>query len=71
MGVGVVVRDERLADDSIGLEKRHIEVRLPEGTTYEAGDYLVVQPMNPVETVRKAMRCFEFDERVHISLEGS
>ncbi|VUC23541.1 unnamed protein product [Clonostachys rosea] len=36
--------------------KMHLEVKLPKGMTYQTGDYLVVLPFNPGETVRRAMR---------------
>lgn len=36
--------------------KRHIEMRLPTGMSYEPGDYLMVLPMNPRETVSRATR---------------
>ncbi|OCK85393.1 NADPH--cytochrome P450 reductase-like protein [Lepidopterella palustris CBS 459.81] len=36
-------------------EKRHLEIKLPEGTEYEAGDYLAVLPLNPDESVRRVL----------------
>ncbi|CAG9983870.1 unnamed protein product [Clonostachys byssicola] len=36
--------------------KMHLEVKLPKGMTYQTGDYLVVLPFNPSETVQRAMR---------------
>lgn len=39
--------------------KKHVEIRLPSGMTYRAGDYLTVLPINPKETVQRAMRRFE------------
>lgn len=39
-------------------EKRHIEISLPSGMPYSAGDYLAVLPLNPKERVHKAMRYF-------------
>ncbi|KAF2809760.1 cytochrome P450 [Mytilinidion resinicola] len=36
-------------------EKRHLEVQLPEGTEYEAGDYLAVLPLNPDESVKRVL----------------
>ena len=71
MGIGTVMKNDQLADTSIGLEKKHMEVRLPEDTTYQAGDYLVIQPRNPDEAVQKVMRFFEFDEQTEICVDGS
>ncbi|KAF2447682.1 NADPH-cytochrome P450 reductase-like protein [Karstenula rhodostoma CBS 690.94] len=39
-------------------EKRHIEISLPSGTSYSAGDYLTILPMNPKENIARAMRYF-------------
>jgi cytochrome P450/NADPH-cytochrome P450 reductase len=71
MGIGIVMKNEQLADTTVGLEKKHMEVRLPEGMTYQSGDYLVIQPRNPEETVQKIMRFFNFDEQDRVKVEGS
>lgn len=42
-----------------GAEKRHIEVQLPTGMTYTAGDYLAVLPFNPKDTVSRVFRRFQ------------
>lgn len=39
-------------------EKRHLEIRLPTGCSYAAGDYLAVLPHNPRESVARIMRRF-------------
>ncbi|CAI6257368.1 unnamed protein product [Periconia digitata] len=39
-------------------EKRHIEISLPSGMQYSAGDYLAILPINPKENVARAMRHF-------------
>ena len=51
MTTGTVISNQELADSSAGPAKRHMEVRLPEGSVYTSGDYLVVQPHNPEEIV--------------------
>jgi cytochrome P450 / NADPH-cytochrome P450 reductase len=71
MGIGTVLKNELLADTSIGLAKKHMEVRLPAGMAYESGDYLVIQPRNPDEAVHKVMRYFGYDEQTNISVQGS
>ncbi|KAH7318103.1 cytochrome P450 [Stachybotrys elegans] len=48
--------------------KKHIELRLPEGATYRPGDYLAVLPINPSETVRRAMRLFKLPWDAHLSI---
>ncbi|KAK5166584.1 uncharacterized protein LTR77_008127 [Saxophila tyrrhenica] len=71
MGTGIVLKNEQLADTSVGLEKRHMDVRLPHGMNYKSGDYLVVAPRNPEEAVHRVMRYFGYDEQTKISVTGS
>ncbi|KAI1371571.1 bifunctional P-450:NADPH-P450 reductase [Hypoxylon crocopeplum] len=51
--------------------KKHIDIRLPPGTTYRAGDYLAVLPINPKETVQRAMRRFGLPWDASIKIEGT
>ena len=57
-------------DLSTGEEsvKRHIEIRLPEGMSYQPGDYLAVLPVNPKENVHRAMRRFGLARDAHITI---
>lgn len=41
-----------------GSAKKHIEIQLPTGMTYRAGDYLAVLPFNPKQTVARVFRRF-------------
>lgn len=41
-----------------GPQKRHLEIELPSGMSYRAGDYLAVLPGNPLRNVRRAMARF-------------
>ena len=36
-------------------EKRHLEIKLPKGMEYTAGDYLTVLPMNPDESIHRVL----------------
>ncbi|SPO06415.1 probable bifunctional P-450:NADPH-P450 reductase [Cephalotrichum gorgonifer] len=54
-----------------GAEKRHIEIKLPEGTTYEAGDYLAVLPLNPEKTIHRVMRRLEIPRDANLSISSS
>ncbi|TQV96610.1 hypothetical protein V2A60_003004 [Cordyceps javanica] len=38
--------------------KKHIEIRLPTGMSYKAGDYLAVLPFNPSATIARVFRRF-------------
>ncbi|KAH8660283.1 cytochrome P450 [Xylariales sp. PMI_506] len=50
--------------------KKHLEFQLPPGTSYKAGDYLVVLPLNPRETVVRAMRRFGLARDSNITING-
>ena len=58
VAVGVVTANRELADASVGAAKRHVEIRLPPGHQYQAGDYLVVQGRNPDEIVSRVLGRF-------------
>lgn len=71
MNVGIVISNYELADNSAGPAKRHMDVRLPEGKTYQAGDYLVVQARNPEDSVRRVIERFGLSETDLISVKSS
>lgn len=71
MNIGTVITNFQLADTSIGLEKRQVDIRLPEGVTYISGDYLVVQPRNPDESVRRVLARFGLSENDMMSVKGA
>ncbi|KAF4120958.1 cytochrome P450 / NADPH-cytochrome P450 reductase [Geosmithia morbida] len=50
--------------------KKHIEIKLPSDSSYRSGDYLAVLPINPRETVARAMRRFELPWDSHLEIEG-
>ncbi|PHH62243.1 hypothetical protein CDD81_7303 [Ophiocordyceps australis] len=52
----MVVSTQRLTQK--GPEKRQIEIRLPTGMTYKAGDYLAVLPLNNRDNVSRVFRRF-------------
>jgi cytochrome P450/NADPH-cytochrome P450 reductase len=39
--------------------KKHIEIQLPPGSMYRAGDYLAILPSNPRPSVLRALRRFD------------
>ena len=71
MTIGTVISNYELADTSIGPAKRHMNIRLPPGTPYSSGDYLVVQPRNPGETVRRVMERFGLSDADMMSVKNS
>jgi len=50
--------------------KKHIEIKLPSDVTYRSGDYLAVLPINPKETISRAIRRFELPWDANITIEG-
>jgi cytochrome P450/NADPH-cytochrome P450 reductase len=47
---------------------RHVEVALPEGVTYRAGDHLGVLPRNPIELIQRVMRRFTLDAGMYLTI---
>ncbi|KAK3319439.1 putative bifunctional P-450:NADPH-P450 reductase [Apodospora peruviana] len=55
----VVVRAHTTTKAGAAVPKKHLEIQLPGDQTYKAGDYLAVLPVNPKETVARALRRFQ------------
>lgn len=68
---GLVLGARTLTRGDTSEEKRHLEIQLPTGWTYRAGDYLAVLPHNPKATVARAMRRLGVAWDVHVSIEDS
>ncbi|KAI0880913.1 bifunctional P-450:NADPH-P450 reductase [Annulohypoxylon maeteangense] len=51
--------------------KKHVDIRLPAGLSYRPGDYLTVLPVNPKNTVQRAMRRFGLSWDSTIKIEGA
>ncbi len=50
---------------------RHVELQLPEGVGYRAGDHLSVVPRNGPAQVERAMARFGFDRKAHVRLQAA
>ena len=74
LSMSTVVANRELVEISAphARSKRHIEVALPEGMRYQAGDYLAVLPLNPASVVDRALARFDlaYDAQAVISLGG-
>ncbi len=57
--------------DSSGRSTRHIEVLLPDGVSYRAGDHLSIVPENGAALVERAIRRFGFAPGAHVMLEAA
>ncbi|OCB91808.1 cytochrome P450 oxidoreductase OrdA-like protein [Sanghuangporus baumii] len=51
-------------------EKRHINIKLPEGMSYRAGDYLAILPTNPEESVQRALTRFKLNGSQEITIKA-
>ncbi|OYU44996.1 MAG: hypothetical protein CFE44_09860 [Burkholderiales bacterium PBB4] len=73
--LGSVIENRELVDmgSPLARSKRHIEIALPAGMSYRAGDYLAVLPRNHQDNVTRALRRFNFaaDSRVVIQSANS
>ena len=47
---------------------RHIELQLPEGTEYAAGDHLGVMPRNNIDLIRRVMARFGLDAGTYLTI---
>jgi cytochrome P450/NADPH-cytochrome P450 reductase len=64
-------RELLTADGAGGFPQRstrHVEIALPAGTTYRAGDHLGVLPRNDVELIRRVMTRFGLDAGQYITI---
>ena len=53
----LVIRNEILTSPG-AAEKRHMEIKLPTNTTYEAGDYLAILPVNNTRLIGRVLLRF-------------
>ena len=67
---GTVV-DSRILTAAGEPEKRHLEVKLPAGQSYETGDYLAILPLNPPENVSRAMKHFKIPHDATMTIHPS
>ncbi|KAH8657534.1 NADPH--cytochrome P450 reductase-like protein [Tricladium varicosporioides] len=64
------VLDTGLLTDPSEPPKRHLEIQLPEDTTYECGDYLAVLPLNSEEHVGNIMSRFALRDDAIVIIKG-
>ncbi|KAI3576776.1 putative P450 monooxygenase [Fusarium oxysporum f. sp. albedinis] len=65
------VSETRLLTKPGAPRKRHIGIILPSGTTYRAGDYLAVLPLNHPDVVHRVMRRFHLPWDATVCIDGS
>jgi cytochrome P450/NADPH-cytochrome P450 reductase len=54
-----------------GRSVRHVEVALPDGTTYQAGDHLGVLPRNDVTLLNRVIARFRLDAGQYVTLRAT
>ncbi|MFD0937648.1 cytochrome P450, partial [Methylobacterium trifolii] len=73
LATGTVLENRELVDLSspLGRSKRHVEIALPAGMGYRAGDYLAVLPRNPRATVDRALARLGFAADAQVVLRAA
>jgi cytochrome P450 / NADPH-cytochrome P450 reductase len=47
---------------------RHLEIALPSGVTYQAGDHLGIVPRNSLDQIRRVLRRFKLDAGLYVTI---
>lgn len=71
---GTVVVNRELVNTAAApnaRSKRHVEIALPEGAAYRAGDYLALLPLNPPDNIDRALRRFGLSYDAQIVIHNS
>ncbi|PPA69204.1 bifunctional cytochrome P450/NADPH--P450 reductase [Jeotgalibacillus proteolyticus] len=68
---GWVAENSELQLQNSGRNTRHLEIRLPEDTTYQEGDHLGVLPQNSDLAVSRVLKRFHLNGREQLILSGS
>ncbi|KAI0177897.1 cytochrome P450 [Pestalotiopsis sp. NC0098] len=66
-----VLCNRELADTSAGAAKRHVDIRLPPGSDFVPGDYLVIQGRNPEQAVRRVLARFDLKRNDIMTIKTS
>jgi len=72
MYTATVVSNDVISNSEEYNPKRHIEIKLSEGMSYNTGDYLNILPTNPDKTVKRVLKRFNLhpDDLLTIRGEG-
>ncbi|EJD54178.1 cytochrome P450 [Auricularia subglabra TFB-10046 SS5] len=66
-----IVTGNRLLTKPGAIDKHHLEIQLPAGMTYRAGDYLAVLPTNPEASVRRVLFRFNLTTEQAMTITSS
>lgn len=70
---GQILENRELVDmgHQLGRSKRHLEIQLTEGLSYQAGDYLTILPVNTTNTITRVLKHFSMSAELQIILKDS
>ncbi|EJD54245.1 NADPH-cytochrome P450 reductase-like protein [Auricularia subglabra TFB-10046 SS5] len=68
--LGIVLQNRLLTKPGV-IDKHHLEIQLPEGMTYRAGDYLAILPSNPESSVRRVISLFNLTAEQELKITSS
>ncbi|KAI0976920.1 cytochrome P450 [Xylaria arbuscula] len=71
ISTGLVRENKQIAGPEVGSAKNHIEIELPEGVTYEPGDYLAVLPTNPPDQIKRVTTQFNLNMDDILTIKGT
>jgi cytochrome P450 / NADPH-cytochrome P450 reductase len=71
--VGMTVQENRELQQRDGerpseRSTRHLEIALPSGLTYSAGDHLGIVPRNSLDQIRRVLRRFKLDAGLYLTI---
>ncbi|KAI1291550.1 cytochrome P450 [Xylaria venustula] len=71
ISTALVRENKQIASPEVGSAKNHMEIELPEGVTYEPGDYLAVLPTNPPDQIKRVTTQFNLNMDDIITIKGT
>lgn len=71
INAGLILVNKEIAKRGLGPLKKHMEVLLSPGMTYNGGDYLVVLPLNPRASIRRVMNRFNLHPDDLLAVSGT
>ncbi|KAF3031392.1 hypothetical protein E8E12_001724 [Didymella heteroderae] len=67
---GIVKVNRGLGKQKAGIRTKHIEIKLPLGSSYRSGDYMMILPVNDCTTVRRVLKRFDLSPNDKVSTAG-
>lgn len=64
------VVENRTLTSALEPLKKYMEIELPPGMTYKAGDHLAILPLNPSQSIHRVMRYFKLSPDAHLTIHS-